>query len=288
MELKKMMLVAAALGAVHAQADYYADVSMSQSYDKRADDNSGEPTHQSTDESLAVYFDTISMANGPYAEAAFLSKTGSVEVGERHNGPTRDRDGHDNLNYGRDVTYLKAGYVIPGIDMIVQATHGRVQDDIDAHFSSAGVGAYITDRATLVLEYSRLKNHDYNYPHGQSATINGWMLTYRQLFDFGSDQYLVVEPRVGAGEYYGQDTRDAGISGTWYFTKQLGVRAGFDHSSREEYSDDIKVKEFFAGVDYFWTDDIRTGAVVKKLTSNHDDYDVEHEGAEIYVSLLVK
>jgi hypothetical protein len=289
MELKRTMLALLALGTTPVYADYYADVSLSQSWDKNSD-GSSDHSKKSADASATIYLKPVSQAQGPYAEAPFLSKSSSVELGTWHDGHTRDRDGHDDFSIDElDVTYLGGKYIVPDINMIVQALFGRAQDSIDANIAQLGLGAYVTDRASVVLDYSRLKNEELPY---DEYTDDAWTLTYHQQIDIGGGQYIVVEPHIRSGKYHDDlDTSEAGVETAWYFTPALGVRAGYDQYSQERIGEnDARTKEYFVGVDYFVMDDIRVGTVVKKLQRNKDVYesDSDREGAELYVSLLVK
>lgn len=288
MELKRTMLAVVALGTMPVYADYYADVSLSHSWDKNSD-GSSDHSKKSADASATVYLKPVSMAQGPYAEAPFLSKSSDIELGTWHDGHTRDRDGHDDFSIdGLDLTYLNGKYVVPDINLIVQALYGRAQDDIDAKLAQLGVGAYITDHASILLDYSRLKNKEL---YTDDNTVDTWTLTYHQQLDLGGNQYLVIEPHVRSGKSYDKmDTSEFGIETAWYLTQALGLRAGYDQYSLERIGADLRSKEYFAGVDYFVTDDIRVGTVVKKVERREIQYeaDLDQEGAELYVSLLVK
>jgi len=287
MKMKKIVLAMITLGAVQAEAavntDYFLDVSLSQSWDRHVNDDDT-PTHESTDASATIYFEPVSMASGPFAEAPFLSKSSSVEVGSWHDGETRDRDGHDDFNSDLDFGYLRGRYVVPDIDMIVDATYGRAGDDLNATLARLGIGAYVMDRATLMLDYSHLKNKSRADYDNKFETL---ALTYHQLVSLGGSQTLAIEPHIKKADlYYGASKREVGVAATWYLTPALGIRAGLDYAKVENSNDDGNTQEYFTGVDYFVTDDIRVGAVLKRLTDVETIAD--SKGAEIYTSLLTR
>jgi hypothetical protein len=287
MRFKKTLLAMMIFGATAAQADYQFEgsVLLGQSSEDIETENPFGADYEddkdvdSLDIGLTVYFSPVSTANGPLAEAAFISKASEISIDILHDEVEFEEDDGYTDKYDIDRNVISGQFVLPNPALIFRAALGQGENGaIDVDVFALGFGGYINDRIALTLDFIQ---EDYDFEDSEES-VDSLVLTYKQLIDLGNGYSLAVEPYLASIDYFDQDAAKVGVDVTWYITRQLGLSVGLSGLSIEADDGDASEGESRIGVDYFVNENFRIGGALTSVSSEFDDdeegYDVEGEG----------
>jgi hypothetical protein len=292
MPFKKTLLAMMMFGAAAAQADYQFELSAAlgeASYEYEIENPFGADYDVDQDVSeldlgATFYFAPVNTAKGPLAEAAFLSKSSEVAIDI-----SRDEvEWDDDDEYDIDSNIISGQFVLPNPSLIFRAAWGQGEDDgDDTDLLGIGFGGYITDHITLTLDYIQV---DYDFDEDDES-VDSFILTYKQLIEFGGDSSLVIEPYLASIDDFGDDAAKVGIDVTWYITRQLGLTAGISGYGVEDDGGDFSRGDSRVGVDYFINENFHIGGALTSMSSEYDGddgYDEEGEGGGIEFNAAVR
>ncbi len=290
MKLQKSLLAMMMFAAAGAQADYRFELDAGYStFSEEVDYDSGYYDDYDVDtDTLALggafYFSPVSTASGPLDEAEFLSKASGIALA--YSKAEVDTENEDSVD--GDSKILGGHFVIPGPNLIIEASYGQGgSDDVDVDYLSLGFGGYITDRITLVFDYSKEE-----YDFGSKESIDRYTLTYRQLIQLGGEMNLALEPFISKVDYFDEDAAEVGIDVAFYLNRSLGFKAGVVGFAYDADYADYSEGASYIGVDYFINETFRIGG---KLLSSSGEFDAdfdedafESEGSGVKFDLAVR
>jgi hypothetical protein len=299
MHFKKTLLAMMMFGAAAAQADYQVEIgaSYSSTSEEYEYDDSQYDYDVDTDTLAAgatFYFSPVSTGNGPLAQAAFLSKASGIAVGYA-NGEADydfDRGNFVDQSYDFDAVSIGGHFVLPSPNLILEASYAEGENEFENDFDAftIGVGGYITDRITLMAEFSKQTFDDAS----DEDSIDIFTITYRQLIQLGGAMNLAIAPHLSRVEYFGEDAAEVGIDVAFYLNPSLGFVAGVTGGAVDDEDGDYSRAESYIGVDYFVNENFQVGGKLLAITSefDSDDYyyndDSESEGGGIEFNAAVR
>lgn len=295
MQFKKTLLAMMMFGAAAAaQADYQVEVGASYSItsEEYEYDDSRYDFDVDTDilaASATFYFSPVITGGGPLAEAAFLSKASGIAVGYANGEADYDFDG-GNDSYDFDAVSIAGHFVLPSPNLILEAAYAEGEDEFEDDFDAfkIGFGGYLTDRSTLMAEFSKQTFDD----AGDEDSIDTFTVTYRQLIQLSGERNLSIAPHLSHVEYFGEDAAEVGIDVAFYLNPSLGFVAGVTGGAIDDEDGDFSRAESYIGVDYFVNESFQIGGKLLAITSEFDgdDYyiDWESEGGGIEISAAAR
>jgi len=181
------------------------------------------------------YLKPVDTSKGPLAEAAFLDHASSINLaytdGEVDlnslNNELEDKDGQ---KYAVNTRYVAEG---PGWELsgvLVDLSYVRSEPgeaEIDTY--GIGIGKYLTDTTTLVLNYQQLTVNN-------GGDTDGYSLDLEHLWPMSNGGGLKATASAGKVVIKDADDVDSyALGGTWYINKSLGFGAGYSNTSQNGY-----------------------------------------------------
>ena len=192
------------------------------------------------------YLETVDTSKGPLGEAAFLDHASSLSLnysdGEADFNSIDNQDGE---RYGADFRYVAEGpgWKLSGVIADLGYQRLEVGDSEEFDIYNVGVGAYVTQNTTAVLNYKQV-----NINNG--GDLDGYGLTLEHFFGFSSGG-LKVSADGGKTVVKGEDDIDTwGLGGTWYLGNNWGISA--DYATKEWNNREADI--WSAGVEWFITE----------------------------------
>jgi hypothetical protein len=194
------------------------------------------------------YMETVDTSKGPLGEAAFLDHASSITLGTGY-GKTRvsQRNNPDGETYVADMRYVAEGpgWKLSGV--IVDLGFERLEIDVPRGSGKtdtwhAGIGSYITENTTLVLdyEYSSLNN-------GDGSGIDTYGGEIQHFFAMG-DGGLMASANFGRTYLNNRDDVDNyGVAGTYY----LGSNLGFNFTWEQGEESGYEINSYSVGAEWF-------------------------------------
>ena len=191
------------------------------------------------------YLETVDTSKGPLGEAAFLDHASSLGLtysdGEVELGSFDNEDGQ---TYGADFRYVAEGpgWKLSGVIFDLNYLR-REPGDQEIDFYNVGVGAYVTQNTSLVLNYETI-----NINNG--GDTDGYGLTLDHFFGFSSGGLKVS---ANGGKTVVKDADDVdtwGLGGTWYLGNNWGISADYQNTEQNGF----EIEGWSAGVEWFITE----------------------------------
>jgi hypothetical protein len=211
------------------------------------------------------YMETVDTSKGPLGEAAFLDASSSIKV-EFGDGKVKltQQNNPDGQTYSADMRYVAEG---PGWKLsgwLVDLGYEREEPGnlkIDQY--NVGIGKYITDNTTVVLNYestslnngngSGIDQYGGNVDHffaigdgGLKASVNfgrTYVNNREDVDTYGLDAIYYLGNNIGLGinweqqEESGYEVNRYGVSAEWFISESFAVTMAYN----DVVADDIKV-----------------------------------------------
>lgn len=225
--------------SVTAQADYQWELGGDYTYGEVSADvknNSIENRSEDLDVNAGglfgtYYLENVDTSKGPLNEAAFLDHASNITIfgndGELDlSSLDRDLDDEDVTSYGIESRYVAEGpgWKLSGWLMDLGYEYIEVGDATEVDVVNVGIGKYLTPNTTLVLDYE-------NYSVNNGGDTDGYGLSLDHFFPFSSGGLKVG---LDGGKTVVKDDDDVesyGIDGTWYFSNNFGIGAGYENTT---------------------------------------------------------
>lgn len=175
----------------------------------------------------SYFLEPVDTSKGPVAEAAFLDRASSITLaGSRTELETNFGD-VDLDSYGVD-----GRWVFKGSGWLLELGY-RYDDfaDEDVDTFTAGVGKYIAENTTLILDYG-------NVDSDLGAGSDTWGLEVEHLIGL-SKGGIKVEASYSYVDNDNLDNADIwAVAGTYYFNKYFGIGASYELEDSDDIEDD--------------------------------------------------
>jgi hypothetical protein len=217
---------------------------------KTKDRNTGNELRKTDNDLEAIdvsgtwYMETVDTSKGPLGAAAFLDHSSSITLGTGYN-KTRisQRNNPDGETYKADMRYVAEGpgWKLSGFIADLGFERAEMGDNkVDTW--NVGVGKYITEHTTLVL--------DYNYQslnNGNGSGVDYYGGKVESFFPMG-DGGLMASAKFGRSYVSNREDVDTyGISGTYYLNSNIGLSANWDQSEQGGF----EVNTYGASAEWF-------------------------------------
>lgn len=179
----------------------------------------------------AYYFGNVDDSSGPRAEAAFLARQSSIFASYTDGELDFGRNSQDlqGFSLGGRHHFGDSGWLAGG-GYGQSATETNLGIDIDTDRTTVFVGKYIgpTTRLQAVAEFTD------NSGPGTTGDDKSFRLSLAHLQELSSSKFYAATLRLGHKDVGdGDDAVEASLSGTYYFTRELGLSAGYSYSHGE-------------------------------------------------------
>jgi len=274
---KKTALVAGiglALSAT-AQADYRwelgGDYTMSET-EAEVKTNRGDRKSDDLDADVGRVFGTwylenVDTSKGPLSEAAFLDHASDITIeasdGEVDLSSVDDRlDDEDGQRYGISGRYVAEGpgWMLSG--WLVDLSFERAEPgeaEIDTY--NLGIGNYITENTTLVLNYGNTSVNN-----GGDSDAYSLDLEHMWLMDNGG---FKARASYGVNTIKNADDIDTyRVGGTWYFTNNIGIGADYLNTGTDGY----EVQGWQVSSEWFFTESFAMNLAYSQLDPDDRDF----------------
>jgi hypothetical protein len=221
-------------------------------------------------------FTPLMTDRGPLEEAGFLSRSASLS-GEISQTKTEGSSGEvrDN-NYGVSLEYASAEspwVATVGLSRLESdfsgstlsgGGHGGVSESGSSTTSKVainayglGVGYFIADATRVRIAYTRFTTERINYAFDSALSVD-----MKHLFSFSGDQSLSLTGAVSRteGDKYDLYGTTVSIDAAYYFSRELGVGAGYSEISNEGIAPDVTDRTWSVQLSQFFAERYRLGA----------------------------
>lgn len=195
-----------------------------------------------------IFFDEITTDSHPYAEAAFLKQASSLTAGYLDNDFTSTV-----FEYSEDVVLLGVNYVVPDSLVLFQAGYiagdGEYRNGLRGDFKAdgifVGIGKYVTDHSTIIVNYSQLDG-EANFVPSTTSTIKTTEIgvEYKTVEKLQGDAAFNFEASLASSDTDINTTSETntiiGFSGDYYLDKSISVGASLEINSGDDKSDEGK------------------------------------------------
>jgi len=190
------------------------------------------------------YMETVDTSNGPLGEAAFLDHASNITLAfgdgkVRFNNENND----DEQSYEASMRYVAEGpgWKLSGWLVDLSAMRAEPENEkIDQY--NVGVGKYITDNTTLVLNYESTSLNN-----GNGSGVDSYGGTVEHFFAFG-DGGLKAEGNFARTYLNNADDIDSyGVSATYYLSNNLGFGANWEQLEQSGY----EINQFGVSAEWF-------------------------------------
>jgi hypothetical protein len=176
------------------------------------------------------YLDNVDTSKGPLGEAAFLDHASNITLfGSDGDVDFSNFDDKSGQTYGAKGRYVAEG---PGWKLsgwLVDAGYQRREpgnQEIDVY--DLGIGNYITENTTLVLNYENIGVNNGGNTDGYSLDLEHlWHLSHGAIKANASYGIVTVKERNDIDVYK--------VGGTWYLNNNLGFGANYQKTSDNGY-----------------------------------------------------
>ena len=242
-----------------AQADYnwelgagYTGGTIEQKVKNRANKNQKVKQDNDTENfnvSGTWYMETVDTSKGPLGQAAFLDASSSVTVGTGY-GKTRvsQQNNPDGETYVADMHYVAEGpgWTLSGVIVDLGFERDELGDSkIDTW--NAGLGAYVTDTTTVMVEYNYTSLNN-----GSGSGIDNYGGAIESFFAMG-DGGLMAEANFGRSYVNNRDDVDTyGVTGTYYLGSNLGFGLSWEQAEESGY----EINSFGVSAEWFVSENL--------------------------------
>jgi hypothetical protein len=253
-----------------AQADYrwelgagYSDGSVDSELKTPAGTAKTDNDAEVWDVSGTWYLETVDTSKGPLGEAAFLDHASFISLGYSDGEVDFSNfDDEDGDTYSVDFRYVAEG---PGWKLsgwLVDLGYERREPgDAEIDFYNVGIGKYITQNTTLVLDYEQI-----NINNGGDTDAYGLSLDHFFAFNSGGLKVGLNGGKVVVSDQ--DDVEEWGIDGTWYLGNHWGFSAGYANTEQNSY----EIDAWSVGVEWFITENWAVDLAYSE--ADPDDIDV--------------
>ena len=242
-----------------AQADYdwelgagYTGGTIEQKVKNRSNPNQKAKQDNDTENfnvSGTWYMETVDTSKGPLGQAAFLDASSSVTVGTGY-GKTRvsQQNNPDGETYVADMHYVAEGpgWTLSGVIVDLGFERDELGDSkIDTW--NAGLGAYVTDTTTVMVEYNYTSLNN-----GSGSGIDNYGGAIESFFAMG-DGGLMAEANFGRSYVNNRDDVDTyGVTGTYYLGSNLGFGLSWEQAEESGY----EINSFGVSAEWFVSENL--------------------------------
>jgi hypothetical protein len=179
------------------------------------------------------YLEKVDTSKGPLGEAAFLDHASNFTLfgsdGDVEFSNFEDKDGQ---TYGASGRYVAAGpgWKLSGWLMDV-GYERREPGEAEIDVYTIGIGNYITENTTLVVNYENVGVNNGGDTDGYSVDLEHmWLLSHGGIKANASYGVVTVKEADDTDVYV--------VGGTWYLNNNLGFGANYQHTSENGYEID--------------------------------------------------
>jgi len=179
------------------------------------------------------YLENVDASKGPLGEAAFLDHASNITLfgsdGDVEFSNFEDTDGQ---TYGVQGRYVAEGpgWKLSGWLMDV-GYERREPGDAEIDVYTIGIGNYVTENTTVVLNYENVGVNNGGDTDGYSLDLEHmWLLSHGGIKANASYGIVTVKERDDVDVYV--------IGGTWYLNNNLGFGANYQHTSENGFEID--------------------------------------------------
>ena len=195
------------------------------------------------------YMETVDTSKGPLGQAAFLDASSSVTVATGY-GKTRvsQQNNPDGETYVADMHYVAEGpgWTLSGVIVDLGFERDELGDSkIDTW--NAGLGTYITDTTTVMVEYNYTSLNN-----GSGSGIDNYGGAIESFFAMG-DGGLMAEANFGRSYVNNRDDVDTyGVTGTYYLGSNLGFGLSWEQAEESGY----EINSFGVSAEWFVSENL--------------------------------
>ena len=174
------------------------------------------------------YMEDVDSSKGPLSEAAFLDHASDITLSGDYGEIDLGDVGLDDVNsqaYGVSGRYVAEGpgWKLSGWLVDLGYRHLEPNDNGDVEFDTynIGIGNYITENTTLVLNYNAASINNSGDTDGYSADLEHmWLMSNGGGFKARASYGVVTVKEADDIDTYN-------LGGTWYFTNNFGIGADY-------------------------------------------------------------
>lgn len=179
------------------------------------------------------YLENVDTSKGPLGEAAFLDHASNITLfgsdGEVEFSNFENKDGQ---TYGAKGRYVAEGpgWKLSGWLMDV-GYERREPGEAEIDIYNIGIGNYVTENTTLVLNYENVGVNNGGDTDAYSVDLEHmWLLSHGGIKANASYGVVTVKERDDVDVYI--------VGGTWYLNNNLGFGANYQHTSENGFEID--------------------------------------------------
>ncbi len=190
---------------------------------------------------VSYYFDDVSLAKGPYAEADFIQRTDRLtaaigyssfntseeEYTERPSGP------HYMLQYlstfGGSSMVASVGYSKISRDGTYSNSGETIEQRVTSHEYAASIGSYLGERTGIALSLSQekqendVKNRSRRITHKSTERTRSLALQFKHIANLEDGRYLRIEPTVTQAKRGDTEAVTADLELGYFFNKSAQI-----------------------------------------------------------------
>jgi len=259
------------------------------SYEKQDQDTSENNLAGVTAE---FYFDPVTTENKPLAEAAFLSKISSVEIGYIKDELKPDNSSFttlDSTSAGASINYITdiQSFVLGAIYLRDSFDTNNNTITADGDTFGVALGKYLNDTSAIDLIYVQ---HDIDFETPSTRPplkIKRIEIEYKTVQPLESNKYYNLEFVFSLikleNNAIKEDNNELSIAGDYYFTLESSLGAGLTINSGDDKSDEGKT--FTVNATHFFNPHIALNIEIEKFKA---DDNLEEDSKSIAADLIAR
>lgn len=281
--LQKTLLAAllAALTSLVSAEGYQYEVSASASIDSQFKNNTDDPNLEEEPDTWSVggkyYFESVASEEGPYAQAAFISRASSINVTFRKNAFFEDVHDRNGYQVGFVGVREEGGYYVEGSFQETEFGNNNLHD------FSLSVGKYIADTMLLKVTHSKDKLANIGIARGwEDGASSDQVAVGLDMLFMSEGVSLMLSPKIALVDVDGTvdgvkstetDAIDLGLQATVYPTDSIGLNIGIGKTDLHL----LDIKTFNMGVEYFALDSLSFFVTYSNEDYRLNDYTSEEK-----------
>jgi hypothetical protein len=229
--------------------------------------------------SLEYYFQAVNVRDHPLREAAFLEKTGSINLSysisenkiKNSDYESREKSPSigatyitDNSGFIISASYSKSDY---------DATPDEVANNSESRSIEIALGKYLTDSTTIRIHY---RNTDYRQKYSDSTLDEhtlSYAISFKTVQPFGTTFYG-IESVIDQdnGNSANGDSLKFAISGYYFLSRATSVDLSYSMTSRDN---DADFKTYGISVEHFFTPMFAIGTGYERSSLDNSSLDAD-------------